>query len=114
MERTHGAVAGVQRCMRMSVAPLVGVSLLSSLHLWWRERRYRQVIPGGADPSLVSGCDETVWGRLEHGYRAESTNVDPLTFVRLPRLAANRREIRAGSKGYPIKCSSPSSKVIAP
>jgi hypothetical protein len=44
-----------------------------------------------------------VRGRLERGYRAESTNIGPLTFVRLPRLAANREEIRGGSKVFPTK-----------
>jgi hypothetical protein len=42
----------------------------------------------------VRGCDETVWGRLERGYRAESTVVGPLTFVRMPRLATARKEIQ--------------------
>jgi hypothetical protein len=51
----------------------------------------------------VRACDETVWGRLDPGYRAEGTNIGPLTFVRLPRLAISRREIREGLRVYPTK-----------
>ena len=48
-------------------------------------------------------CDETVWGKIGRGYRAHSTVVGPLTFVRLPRLAHARREIRPGRKVFPTK-----------
>jgi hypothetical protein len=55
----------------------------------------------------VRDCNETVWGRLERGYRAESTVVAGLTFVRMPRLATARREIRRairpGPRVFPTK-----------
>jgi hypothetical protein len=61
---------------------------------------------GRGDP-YVRDCDQTVWGRLERGYRAVSTVVGPLTFVRMPRLATARREIRRmirpGPKAYSTK-----------
>jgi hypothetical protein len=94
---------GVQRCMRVSIAMLVAVSLLSSCNSGGESAGTAKSSPLVQIRPYVRGCDETVWGRLEHGYRAESTNIGPLTFVRMPRLATARREIRGGSKVYSTK-----------
>jgi hypothetical protein len=90
-------------CMRVTVALVMAVGMLSSCISAGEGPGTAEPSPSAATRPYVRGCDNTVSGRLERGYRAESTNIGPLTFVRLPRLAANREEIRGGSKVFPTK-----------
>jgi hypothetical protein len=103
MEANPRVSASVHTHVKAVIASLAATALLVSCTVDGEEHEGIASSARAQVRPYMRGCDETVWGRLDPGYRAESTNVGPLTFVRLPRLVTSRREIREGLKVYSTK-----------